>query len=76
VPCCIIDHHLLRSRSGLRWLEDLRPAAGGSVLCAADYMGVDRMLLEADRARLYKAEPVASDWHELYRRPELRGHHI
>lgn len=71
VPCCIIDHHLLRSRSGLQWLDELRQETGGNAQCAADYMGVDRRLLEADRALLYDTEPVAPGWHESYQRPSL-----
>ncbi len=69
VPCCIIDHHLLRSRSGLQWLDALRAETDGSIQCAADYMQVDRRLLEADRAILYNMEPVVPDWHQSYQRP-------
>lgn len=71
VPCCIIDHHLLRSRSGLQWLDELQQETGGNAQCAADFMGVDRRLLEADRALLYVSEPVTSGWHESYQRPSL-----
>lgn len=71
VPRCIIDHHLLRSRSGMQWLDDLRLAADETFQCAADFMQADRRLLEADRAMLYDIEPVVPDWHESYQRPSL-----
>ena len=51
---------------GADWLENLSQAAGRSVLCAADFMGRDRMCLEAEREDLYQRLPVAPGWHELY----------
>jgi predicted metallo-beta-lactamase superfamily hydrolase len=72
VPWCIFDHHLLRSREGLSWLEDLQPEASGVVGCAADYMHAAPRLLEADRAKLYDIDPVPPGWHEQYRRPSLK----
>ena len=71
VPCCIIDHHLLRSRSGLEWLDALQSETDASILCAADFMQIDRRLLEADRRMHYDIEPVAPHWHESYQRPSL-----
>ncbi len=71
VPVCIIDHHLLRSRAGLTWLDGLKRETGGAVRCAADYMQVPRCLLEADRPHLYHVRPVAPDWHDRYHRPPL-----
>lgn len=71
VPCCIIDHHLLRCRAGLTWLDDLQKEAKGIVQCAADYMGVPCRLLEADRSRLYDLYPVPGGWHENYQRVPL-----
>lgn len=71
VPVCIIDHHLLRSRPGMAWLDGLKRETDGAVQCAADYMQVPRCLLEADRTRLYMDWPVAPDWHNRYHRPAL-----
>lgn len=71
VPSCIMDHHLLRSRSGLDWLDELGRETNGSAQCAADYMRVDRRLLEADRVMWYETEPVEPGWHESYQRPSL-----
>ncbi len=53
VDTLILDHHLLRSEEGALWLEKLRDAAGGNVLCAAEYMGRRPLLLEARREELY-----------------------
>lgn len=72
VPCCIIDHHLLRCRDGLTWLDRLQAEAKGVVQCAADYMGVPRSLLEADRLMLYDFYPVPKGWHEGYQRVPLK----
>lgn len=66
VGSLVVDHHLLRSCEGLIWLEKLSAAAGRPVLCAADFMGRDRALLEAERESLYRRFPVAAGWHEEY----------
>ena len=62
----ILDHHLLRSREGLEWLRRLSTASGREILCAADFMGKPRLLLEADRGRLYREMPPPFAWHEDY----------
>lgn len=66
VDTLILDHHLLRSREGLKWLEDLSRKSGKMVLCAADFMESPRLLLEADRTSLYEQMPVPEGWHEMY----------
>lgn len=62
----ILDHHLLRSWEGLRWLDRLSDISGKRVLCSADFMGRPRSLLEADRQRLYREMPVPDGWHTDY----------
>jgi hypothetical protein len=62
----ILDHHLMRSREGLEWLKRLSSETGKSVMCAADFMNKPRLLLEADRERLYERMPVPHGWHEDY----------
>lgn len=62
----IVDHHLLRSRRGLVWLDNMSRVAGKKVYCAADFMNKPRLLLEAERAELYDAIPVPENWHEDY----------
>ncbi len=71
VGTLILDHHLLRCEEGARWLSRLSSRAGRKVLCAADFMGCPRRLLEAHRTRLYKRMPVPDGWHEAYARGEV-----
>jgi predicted metallo-beta-lactamase superfamily hydrolase len=66
VDMVILDHHLMRSEEGVVWLDKLSAAVGKKVLCAADFMGRPRQLLEAQRVQLYEQMPVASDWHDNY----------
>lgn len=54
----ILDHHLLRCEEGLAWLDRLAAATGHRVICAADFMGQPRCLLEAQREQLYEEMPV------------------
>lgn len=62
----ILDHHLLRNEEGLEWLRRLSLKTGRKVLCAADFMGKPRLLLEAKRKALYEEMPVHPDWHQDY----------
>jgi predicted metallo-beta-lactamase superfamily hydrolase len=68
VNTLILDHHLLRCEEGLSWLERLSSDTGRRVICAADFMGRRRCLLEARRAQLYEEMPVPEGWHEAYAR--------
>jgi predicted metallo-beta-lactamase superfamily hydrolase len=70
VDVFILDHHLLRSTEGIAWLKQLSTAAGRQVLCAADFMGRERRLMEAEREQLYHKFPVAEGWHEAYAKGE------
>lgn len=70
VEACVIDHHLLRCREGVRWLDELKAETRGKVMCAADFMGRKRRFLEAGRAELYERFPVPADWHARYVRGE------
>ena len=67
----ILDHHLMRSHEGLEWLKRLSSETGKPVMCAADFMNKPRLLLEADRERLYKRMPVRDGWHEDYARGKV-----
>ena len=75
VDTLILDHHLLRSERGRRWLDNLASIVRGHynhrVICAADFMNRSRMLLEAWRQRLYVEMPVPEGWHEAYARGEV-----
>ncbi|AHM58128.1 hypothetical protein EAL2_808p06250 (plasmid) [Peptoclostridium acidaminophilum DSM 3953] len=66
VSTLILDHHLLRSEEGLEWLVKLSELSGNRVICAADFVGIERHLLEARRSKLYEDMPVPDDWHHLY----------
>jgi len=66
----ILDHHLLRCNEGVTWLEELSALSGKPVLCAADFMCRERMLMEAERETLYRDFPVPEGWHEDYAKGE------
>jgi hypothetical protein len=66
VKTLILDHHLLRCERGVAWLEELGRSTGQQVLCAADFMGQPRLLLEAWREQLYRDQPVKRRWHRDY----------
>jgi len=66
VPVLILDHHMLRSEEGYRFLEDLSSSAGKRIFCAADYMKRERLPLEAWRQKLYLEMPVPEGWHKAY----------
>lgn len=68
VDTLILDHHLLRSFEGCRWLKELDDKVKSRVLCAAEFMGKEPELLEAQRKTLYEKQPVPSGWHEAYAR--------
>jgi predicted metallo-beta-lactamase superfamily hydrolase len=65
-----LDHHLLRSRKGEKWLDWVSSITNHKVICAADFMGQNRNLLEADRVSWYKKIPVPKGWHEAYSKGE------
>ena len=66
VATLILDHHLLRSRMGETWLQDLSSKTQNKIMCGADFMEKPRMLLEARRKELYEQMPVPEGWHEAY----------
>jgi predicted metallo-beta-lactamase superfamily hydrolase len=68
VDTLILDHHLLRCEEGLSWLDRLSSETGHDVICAADFIGHPRCLLEAWRTRLYEEMAVPDGWHDAYSR--------
>jgi len=66
VETLIIDHHLLRSEEGARWLEDLAYTSGQHVINAAEFMNREPLYLEAWRKDLYQWLPIPNHWHEAY----------
>lgn len=75
VNTLILDHHLLRCEEGLLWLDRLSSETGQRVVCAADFMGEPRCLLEAWRPQLYKEMPVPNEWHKAYARGGAHTEH-
>jgi uncharacterized protein len=61
VDTLILDHHLLRSFEGYSWLKGLDKKVENRVLCAAEFMGKEPELLEAQRKILYEKIPVKSE---------------
>lgn len=70
VPTLVLDHHLMRSATGLAWLGHLADRTGNRVCSGAAFMGGEPRLLEAHRPSLYAAVPVPEGWHEAYARGE------
>jgi len=68
VGTLIIDHHLLRTEEGIIWLKKIASGAGTRVICAADYMQREPLLLEAWRKDLYRWIPVPNHWHDDYKK--------
>ncbi len=66
VKMLILDHHLLRNKEGEKWLQKLSEKTENKVICAADFMHRPRMLLEANRSKLYEKIPVPENWHKKY----------
>lgn len=67
----ILDHHLMRSKKGEQWLDYVSSLTKDKVICAADFMGSSRNLLEAERTLWYRKLPVPEGWHEAYARGEV-----
>ncbi len=62
----LIDHHLLRSEAGYRWLEELDSISNNKIMCSADFMEREPLFLEAWRKELYQELPVPEKWHRNY----------
>ncbi len=60
VPLVVVDHHLLRAQESLHELSvisaEVKPL-GGSIMTAAEYIGEQPRLLEANRRKLYEENP-------------------
>ncbi len=73
VDMLILDHHLMRSKKGEQWLDYVSFLSGRELICAADFMGLRRNLLEAERVLWYKKAPVPEGWHKAYARGEVNA---
>lgn len=50
----IVDHHLLRSGTGLNWLRQISEESGTRATSAAEWEGKEPLLLEAQRRSLFR----------------------
>ena len=73
VPLVVVDHHLLRAQDSLQELSaisaEVKPL-GGSIMTAAEYLGEQPRLLEANRRKLYEENPPSRQfikWTKLNR---------
>jgi len=60
VPLVVADHHLLRAQDSLQELSAMSAEVaplGGSIMTAAEYIGQEPSLLEANRKDLYQEKP-------------------
>ena len=71
IDTLILDHHLMRSKKGEQWLDYVSSLTKDKVICAADFTGSSRNLLEAERTLWYRKLPVPEGWHEDYARGEI-----
>lgn len=71
VDTLILDHHLLRSEEGIKWLKRLAKTTKNKVICAAEFMQREPLFLEAWRKELYKWIPVPENWHEDYKQGKV-----
>ena len=62
----ILDHHLCRNKVGLDFISELSKETRKRIICAAQFMKKEPILLEAYRRELYGELPVDPKWHEQY----------
>ena len=65
IPTIILDHHILRDRNWRDWLQkviDDSMRIGHSIVTAAEYIGRENHLLEANRKDLFEAEPPSREF--------------
>lgn len=72
VPVTIVEHHLLRD---LNWRQSTQEAFesarenGNRLVSAAEFLGKEDKLLEADRKRLFEETPPSQDYRKWARLP-------
>ena len=65
IPIIILDHHILRDKNWRDWLQkviDDSIKIGHSIFTAAEYIGRENHLLEANRKGLFEAEPPSREF--------------
>lgn len=75
VPVVIVDHHLLRDVKWQDWTKHVSDASsklGNSLVTAAEYLGEENRLLEANRKQLFEGEPPSLDFERWAKLPEFK----
>lgn len=65
IPLVVVDHHLLRTQDSLQELSAISEEAkpfGSSIMTAAEYIGEQPRLLEANRRGLYQERPPSQQF--------------
>lgn len=79
IPTIVAEHHLLRD---LKWRDSAEQIfksakeAGNKVVTAAEYLGKEDRLLEANRKQLFKDTPPGADFEKWSKLPELKQKRI
>lgn len=60
IPQVIVDHHLLRTKKGLEFIEDLNQLGNVNVIPASCIIEKKPLLLESERKKLYKPLKIES----------------
>lgn len=58
VPQVVVDHHLLRIKTGLDFIKEINESTDSNIIPASLILGKEPVLLESERKRLYKSSEV------------------
>ena len=67
VRLMLVDHHILRSKDSLGYIDMLKRY--GNVKTFAEYLGIKNSLLEANRAELYQKYPPSHAFYDWIKNP-------
>ncbi|MGB9134592.1 MAG: hypothetical protein WCC63_03260, partial [Candidatus Bathyarchaeia archaeon] len=73
IPLIIIEHHLLRDAEWRGWAKQALKSAlksGNRMVTAAEHLGREDSLLEAQRKQLYEEEPPSHEFEKWSKLPE------
>jgi predicted metallo-beta-lactamase superfamily hydrolase len=75
VPTVVVEHHLLRDAGWREWAQPVFAAAqiaGNRVITAAELVGKEDRLLEAERKQLFAKEPPSEEFERWSKLPQER----
>jgi predicted metallo-beta-lactamase superfamily hydrolase len=75
IPTVVVEHHLLRDAQWREWAKAAfasAQTAGNKVLTAAELVGKDDRLLEAERKQLYEKDPPSREFERWSKLPEQK----